>query len=145
MKTSIFFVSVAFVMTSLLVGCSGTSHRSVTIAFKEDVVDNVGLYNALSAGKTPTPCKDSNIDSGAGVRLSDEHGTLLGSGTFGKGINDVDTCDYRVIIKDVPTDRRQYVVTDDAVSGTIASAKSDMQKHNWTVGVSISSGDRPGD
>lgn len=145
--------TVMLMIGALAAGCGGSGRHDVTVLFKDQPVqmaNDLNALNALAHGRTPNvhPCDYSDIDPSTEVKLTDERGTLLGAGRFGTGKNDLPaghageylTCDYRVTFQDVPTNRSQYVITDDAQSDDNVVSKAKMDKWHWGVVIVLSHG-----
>lgn len=128
----------AGVVAALVLGGGATALTVVLTAVDTTTVQ--GTFELYDDDTASAGCVGyggyGDIEPGTVVVLSDEKGTVLGSGDLGEGLAMNGVCTYGFTIADVRENAEQYVF-EVADRGKVINTRAEMVSNDWSTGLTL--------
>jgi hypothetical protein len=104
-----------------------------------DVIESLPLKDANSTGAACTGLGGySDINAGTSVVVRDQSGKVLATGSLDAGkIVSLETCEFAFSVQSVPD--ADFYQVEVSRRGNMTYSKSDLDKRNWKVSLSLGS------
>jgi hypothetical protein len=135
-------------LTAPLLLLAITACGSAGTSTGQTVTGTVGTINYIIPGNGTVECKADNPDlrPGAGIRVTDPDGTLIGSSALQSPYRDVpeapdpslqDPCVYPFTITGLPDAEIYQVALASDPDQVVAFTRQDLEERNWSIQLTI--------